>query len=192
MTLHPLFLVAVWMTIFQPQQQTVESNPLRRFHGTWKMVPGSLKSEPVPDGIDPKSITLEVVCREGADGLSMICEYKGNKTFITDQGRIPFLSDGSEMLVYEPNSKIIYKLGVTKNHSKVVEMTGTFVHIGKGTFENENKLLLTEYIAGGQTPAGQHIYIWESETIIREYSVYFGEDGEKISESSWTLEKTDN
>lgn len=190
MTINLLLIFTVF-TLSYPDPGE-DQNPLHRFAGTWKMVAGSLKSEPAPEGIDPKSITLEVVCRKGEDGLSMICEYRGNKTFITDQGRIPFLSDGSELLVYEPASKIVYKLGVTKNHSKVVDMTGTFVHIGKGAFENENKLILTEYIAGGSTPAGQHIYIWESETIIREYSVYFNEDGEKISESSWTLKKTEN
>ncbi|MEZ4828384.1 MAG: hypothetical protein R3C61_19150 [Bacteroidia bacterium] len=185
-----LIFLPVWIVHFFSAPVAEDPNPLHRFTGTWKMVAGSLISNPAPDGIDPKSITLEITCTQGADGLSMICEYKGNKTFITDQGRIPFLSDGSELLVYEPAGKIIYKLGVTKNHSKVIDLTGSFVHIGKGTFESEDKLILTEYIAGGQTPAGQHIYIWESENIIHEYSVYYDENGEKVSESSWTLEKT--
>ena len=128
-------------------------NGLEKFVGTWEMVPGTLKSDPMPEQIDPESVMLEVTCTMGHEGYSVTCVYNGGKTI----SEIPFKSKGREMLVLDPGSSMIYKLGLTNNASAMESMPyeKTFVNIGKGVFNEKGELELTEYIAGNDPPAGK-------------------------------------
>ena len=161
------------------------NNPLKKFLGTWELVPGTLSSDPMPEEIDPASVTLKVTCTLGDDGYSVLCTYQGGKTI----SNIPFQSSGREMLVLDPNTQMVYKLGLTHNGSEKVDYEATFVNIGKGTFDENGDLELTEYIAGNDPPAGKHIYSWKKTDEIHEYSVYYDQEGNKLTESFWVLKK---
>lgn len=181
------FLALIFLFQFSFCQTSADSASifLQQFVGRWTLIPSTLELNPAPPNLDTASFSLEMACELGADSLSIHCQFKGSKEILAQVVR----SSGQELLIFEPGSSLIYKLGGVRNVSSQQELNGMFVTMGKGLISGNKKLELTEFLVGKEGPAGRHFYEWISPEKLKESSIYLNEKGEVLRRSSWTLKK---
>ena len=153
MTLRTILLILCFSQLVFAQKTDTITGPeiLQRFIGTWELIPGTLASRPEANSVD--SVQLRMTCQPGNDDYSVYCYYTGSKRI---QG-LDIRSGGQELMVYEPNTQLIYKLGGLRNWTHTEGLDIMYVTIGKGQVTQLGRLAFTEYLAGDEGPAGSHI-----------------------------------
>ena len=162
---------------------------LQRFVGKWEIVPGSLQSRPEAEGVNLESVNLNMTCVPGADGYSVYCSYNGSKELMG----LDVKTFGQELLIFEPGTQMIYKLGGLRNLAQEQDFEVMYVTIGKGYITELGRLAFTEYLAGDEGPAGKHIYLWAGSDLSRfkEMSIYYDEGGEEVRRTAWEMRKVE-
>ncbi|MEO0897126.1 MAG: hypothetical protein AAFY71_12050 [Bacteroidota bacterium] len=185
-TYSPIFLLLFWLRIASAQNTPQEATQFfLELEGKWELVQASVQMEPSPPLLDTSALILHMICKIGEDSLSLHCSYNGSKNF----GKDTIPSAGQELLVFEPNQAVVYKLGGIKNFSLNPSFNKSFVTVGKGVFLNDGSLKLTEFLAGVEGPTGEHIFLFQSPNLFKETARFYNEEGELLRFTEWDMKR---